>query len=322
MAGNKQKIRLGVFVISALGLLGSIILIVSGSKLFERRDTYYVRYLNAPVSGLEVGAQVRYNGIRIGRIEEIGIAPDDINAVVVELSVKPHTPIVRDSRAYLTGQGITGLKYIEIHGGSNQAPRLASGDTIQPGQSTLDKLGNQAEIILDKLHLILTNLSTLTGDENQSRITQLIDNLNSSLSGLSLMMQDNRHSFAAGMKNMDQITHNLIETTRRTNTLLANLDTLTSPQRLGSTLDNIHQISEQLKKSQLDSLSANLNQLLITSDQAMANLNSLLLTNRQDLRRSVSLLKETLDNLDEFSRLISEDPSILIRGKKLPEINR
>lgn len=322
MTGQKQKIRLGIFVLVSISLLIAIILVLGGSKFIDKRDTYYIRYQNAPVTGLEIGAQVRYNGIRIGRIEEIAIAPDDINAVIVQLSLKKLTPIVKDCQAIITSQGITGLKFIEIHGGTNLAARMIPGDTIPAGISTLDKFSDQAGIILEKLQLILTNLSEMTGEKNQDRLMHLIDNLTTSLASLSLVMQDNRHSFASGMKNMDQITQNLIITTQKTNRILANLDSLTANDRLKGTLDNIYQISDQVKQIRLDSLSDNLNQVLMSSDHALNNLNSILLSNRQDLSRSIALLKETLDNLDEFSRLISEDPSILIRGKKLPEINR
>ena len=119
MKTRTQKIRLGIFIFISGALLVFLILYFAANKLFEKSDIYYVSYHDVSVSGLEVGSPVNYLGIKIGTISNIFIDPQDINSIIVELSLQPGTPIKKDAYADIVSLGITGLKTIQIRGGSN-----------------------------------------------------------------------------------------------------------------------------------------------------------------------------------------------------------
>ena len=130
MATRAQKVRLALFFLIALSALGLFLAAVIGTRLLGKRDLYTIEFTGTPVSGLNKGAAVKYLGYNVGRIEDIFISADDVNTVVVEISVEQRSAenaIRVDTEARMASLGITGLKYIELFGGSNDAAKLPSG---------------------------------------------------------------------------------------------------------------------------------------------------------------------------------------------------
>ena len=88
MVTHEQKRRLGVFVfISLLALIVTLALLL-GPKLQDKGDEYLVRFRGLSVNGLNVGGSVKYQGVEIGRVTEISVDPDDINAILVRIKVR------------------------------------------------------------------------------------------------------------------------------------------------------------------------------------------------------------------------------------------
>ena len=130
MATRAQQIRLGIFFLVSLAVLALFFSVVAGSHLLSQRDTYYIEFTDMPISGLNKGASVKYLGLSIGRIEDISIAPDDLATVVVEISIdkeQAENAIRTDTQARMASLGITGLKYIELFGGSDDGPSVVAG---------------------------------------------------------------------------------------------------------------------------------------------------------------------------------------------------
>ena len=109
MVSRAQKFRLGIFLVVISILMIIFLVLVAGNKIMEKRDTYYIKYQDLTVSGLQIGGPVRYHGIAIGRVDEINIDAEDVTSVIVVVSVKAGTPLKKDVSAALTPIGITGL---------------------------------------------------------------------------------------------------------------------------------------------------------------------------------------------------------------------
>src|SRR6056297_2092454 len=177
MRNRSQKIRLGVFLFVSLALLLAVIGYFTAREFFEKEDVYYVSYEGVSVSGLEVGSPVKYMGIKVGTIKDINIDPENVNKVIVELALKPDTPIKEDATAEITSMGITGLKAIEISGGTNEAESLEPGSYIQAGSSMTQEITGKAEIIAQKAEKVLNNLQLFTQPDNLNKITDMVDKI-------------------------------------------------------------------------------------------------------------------------------------------------
>ena len=99
MKSRARQVRLGIFVAVSLAVLAIVVLLITGSKFMTTRDTYFIAYKDTSISGLEIGAAVKYHGIRIGRVETIKIDPEDVTKVVVKITVEGGTPVKEDVKA-------------------------------------------------------------------------------------------------------------------------------------------------------------------------------------------------------------------------------
>jgi phospholipid/cholesterol/gamma-HCH transport system substrate-binding protein len=76
------------------------------------------------VSGLQEGGQVLYRGIPVGSVAEIRIDPDNVETILVGVEIERDTPIKEDTIATLEFQGLTGIAYVQLRGGTQASARL------------------------------------------------------------------------------------------------------------------------------------------------------------------------------------------------------
>ena len=91
MSNSKSlRFRLGLFVILALVLFASLIVMFGALPTFFKRSTKYtVRFLDAP--GLTVGSPVRRSGVRVGEVRELTL-DEDRGIVIAKLAIDaPYT---------------------------------------------------------------------------------------------------------------------------------------------------------------------------------------------------------------------------------------
>jgi len=135
-------------------------------------------YMTESVSGLAPEATVKFHGVDVGIVESIGINPKNSEEVELTLKIKKATPIKVDSSAVLKFYGVTGLAFIEIVGGTKNAPLLSTSPrsiaTIKSSHSD-ESLSN----IASKLSVTLDRADRLFSDQNVENVTQSLEHLRS-----------------------------------------------------------------------------------------------------------------------------------------------
>ncbi|HNQ43757.1 MAG TPA: MlaD family protein, partial [Candidatus Cloacimonadota bacterium] len=174
MVSKATKIRLGIFLAAGSFLIILFAAAVAGNRLTQKFDRYYIMFEDYPVGGLQVGGSVNYQGIKVGRVEDIKIDPKNVRRVNITISVDGGTPIKEDTEAVLSLVGITGLKAVDIRGGSNEAPLLKPGSFIKSGSTMLDDISVRALSIAEKIDLIAANVSEITDAENRANIANIL----------------------------------------------------------------------------------------------------------------------------------------------------
>ncbi|MCF7794201.1 MAG: MlaD family protein [Candidatus Cloacimonetes bacterium] len=307
MVSSAQKFRLGIFIVVISVLLIIFLVMVAGNKLMEKRDTYYIKYEDKTVSGLQIGGPVKYHGISIGRIEDIKIDEKNVSNVIVVLSVKEKTPLKADVKASLTPIGITGLLQVEISGGTNEADLLKPGSYIQPGASTFENITGKAEIIAEKMELLINNLISITDEENQIKLQNILQNVDT-------IIDDNVEPVSNVMANLDDITAELAQISVSLNETTAKINSVLQSGQTERILANADSIMLDLAEIDVVQLAEELNSTIIQINRTVANLDATHLESRQDILDTIESLNETMDYLNDFSRQLSEDPTILLRG--------
>lgn len=168
----------GIFVLT---LSAALIAFAFWLAKYSQNGQNYHRfkvYMTESVSGLAPEATVKFHGVDVGIVESIGINPKNSEEVELTLKIKKETPIKVDSSAVLKFYGVTGLAFIEIVGGSKNAPLLStSPESIATIRSSLsdESLSN----IASKLSTTLDRADRLFSDQNVENIAQSLNNLHS-----------------------------------------------------------------------------------------------------------------------------------------------
>jgi phospholipid/cholesterol/gamma-HCH transport system substrate-binding protein len=168
MPSRNRKITAGLFAIGAAALVAFAALAFGGMRVLRGGAIYRVEYAGT-VYGLVDGANVYMSGVRVGTVEGIEVSPDDPRRVRVRIVVRGGTPVRTDTVAMLQLAGITGLKIIDLRGGSPGAPPLLSGSTIPPGETVLDKLEQRAEDLADQTAALMARSNQIL--DNVAKVT-------------------------------------------------------------------------------------------------------------------------------------------------------
>ncbi len=321
MATRAQKIRLGIFLTISISILLIAIGIITGSRLLKKRVTYYIRYKEISLTGLEIGSPVKYRGLRIGRIEDMYIDENDVTSIIVEITIDPKTPIKEDNEAVIDYLSIAaGLKMIEIQGGTNESKRLPPNSFIKAGQSLVDTITGKAEVITEKLELILNNFVELTAPKRQDKLYQLIDKTTKTLESFQTLLDTNQVSIFHTIKNIERFSSYLDSFMVTSNLAINDIRKVTQSPKLMTTVDNVEKITTELQQANLSDLITKLAMAVEQTNRTFTHLDLTLLKSRHDILSSTEILRESLEYFNEFTRLISENPSLLLRSSQREEI--
>jgi phospholipid/cholesterol/gamma-HCH transport system substrate-binding protein len=106
----------GAFVLVAIMAVFGFVYWLHNTGGLGPRTTYHVQF-DGSVPGLLIGAGVLFNGIRVGEVTDLGLAPDSPRRVNATISVATTTPVRADTRVGLEFQGLTGVPVIALEGG-------------------------------------------------------------------------------------------------------------------------------------------------------------------------------------------------------------
>lgn len=164
----------GAFVLAAIIAVFGFVYWLHNTGGLGPRTTYRVQF-DGSVPGLLIGAGVLFNGIRVGEVTDLGLAPDNPRRVNATISVASTTPVRSDTRVGLEFQGLTGVPVIALEGGTLLANTGAVPTLIaDPGAG--QSMTQAARDALRKVDTVLT--------ENSEPLKKTIANLQTFTDGL------------------------------------------------------------------------------------------------------------------------------------------
>lgn len=316
MITRSQRIRLGIFVTVASIILLAILFALSYNQFIKKKDIYYVAYKNISVTGLDVGSSVKYLGINVGNIKDIEIDPEDINRIIVTIAIKAGTPIKEDVRADINTIGITGLKIIELRGGSNEASLLKPGGFIRSGRSLTEDITGKAEVIAEKVELVVNNLLEMTAEDKRDKIFALVDKSNQALDQVNSVLIKNKQHINHSLASLDVITDELAGASRAARISLEEMETVVTSDSFRTAVNTLIKIVNDIEESNLYNLISQLNDLVTKANTILKYSESMLKENRFKFYESINDLNETIKHLNNAAKQIDENPSVLLGGSK------
>ncbi len=285
----------GVFVlVLSAALLGGVLWLSSGKSYRAAYDTYQI-YMKESVSGLSLNSTVRYRGVEVGRVKKIALAPSNVEQVLLTLDIERGTPIKTDTQAVLQTHGITGIAYVELTGGSQDAPLLQK----------------QAA---DEYPVIKTEPSLMR--RLDTSITSLLINLNrTSESFNALMDEGNRRAVKKTLADLEILSHTLAARSATIDASLANAArTMENTARMS---DDLPMLAQRVQRS-ADAFDRMTGQLAHAGESAGSALDGTRQFTREtlpELHQLVLEMRELTTSLRRVSDQLEQNPSALIYGK-------
>lgn len=206
--------KIGIFVISFLILLLAFTFWLGKIGLENVKSDKYVIYINESVSGLNVDSPVKFKGVEVGYVQDIKINPNNSEQIQIDIAVNKDTPIKQNNYATLGTLGLTGLKYIELKGGTKDSELLKENEqgekVIKTRISVFASLENSTENISKQINKVLIQMNTLFNNKNLNKISNILSNTEKS------------------SQNVEKFSNFIIKKEKTLNILLDNINKITN----------------------------------------------------------------------------------------------
>ena len=217
METRANFILVGAFTL--LGIIGALgfFLWLAKVQVDRQYETYGILFED--VSGLDASGAVLFNGIPVGRVIGLAIYPKDPSRVLATVEIDATTPVRQNTVAQLMSQGVTGVSYISLAGGTGDAPLLtaAPGELpiIRSRRSTVQALVQDAPDLLAQATELLGQLQALVSPENQAHVTSILSNVEQASGSLD-----------EALKAFSDVTRTVSEASDQISRFTATLDTI------------------------------------------------------------------------------------------------
>jgi phospholipid/cholesterol/gamma-HCH transport system substrate-binding protein len=193
METRANFVLIGAFTLA--GILGALGFLLWLAKVEVDRQYAYYDILFETVSGLSEAGDVRYNGLPVGQVIRLALDREDPSKVRVRIEIDAATPVKTDTVATLELQGVTGVSYVDLTGGTPEAERLTAGPgervpVIESRQSSIQSLFSGAPELLTQAIDLLEKLNTAVSPENQAAFGNILANLESASGELDKTLKD------------------------------------------------------------------------------------------------------------------------------------
>ena len=269
--------------------------------LSEQFDNYYTIF-DTDVNGLFVDAKVKLNGISVGSVTSITINEKDLNQVVVAFKVQRGTPIKVGTRAGMTaGMNLTGEKQVILSGGNYDEPNVPEGGLVPAATSMFDQITGKVGDLFGKVTPIVDGLNRLLSEENAETLSRSLKNFEKTTENLSKLTEDLRKPLSTMSKSATSMQK-----------ILAEIE----EAKLAAKADaSITTLKEKLDAIDTKGLNDNLMQTAESMNKLTQRVDAMVYKNEDQVGNAVEELNTILENLEEFTQKIKNNPSVLIRSE-------
>lgn len=283
MENKSHALTAGLFT---LALLAAAIWI---ALWFSRDDTNYVPYQLATqqsIPGLNPQAAVRYRGLDVGRVQNIKFDPQVPGQILIDINVRPDTPVTRSTFATLGYQGVTGIAYIELNDDGSQPQPMPSSENdiarIEMRAGLLTALQDRGLVILEQAEKLTYQLNEFAKVENQQAIIDAFNNVSVAAQTLQTLPRQLQPSLDRLPRVMSEAERSLASLTALTKDLDRVINNMENPdgaiETFSEAAERVRSVAEEIEREVIP---------LAT-----------------DARRSLRNIDRTLDNFNDGSSLL------------------
>lgn len=246
--------KVGVLATIAIVLLVLGYNLLRGKNVFSRDNIFYIRYDNA--AGIAPAGAVRYNGMKVGHVQDIKLANDGSGRIIVSVAVTPDLKIPVGSTATVVSPDFISPKVIQLDFTAVNKFYI-NGDTLIAGvaRNSMKEVQSQAEALIASMDSAINSISGIFNSETKMNLQRSVKSIESTLSTLDkatskvdIMLSENVSRLDRIFSNVESITANLKNNQDEINTMLNNLTAISDTVRrseVGATIRQAKEVLEQ-----------------------------------------------------------------------------
>src|ERR1700677_108319 len=299
METRANYVLIGAFTLAAVVGVFLFIMWIAGYGSSGSHRTFQVVFKGS-VAGLSNGANVSFNGIKVGEVTHLTFSRSDPHQVVADIDVNSEAPIDRNTRARLETQGLTGGAVVALLGGATAAPELVG----QNGRPPIIYAGQSVQLqdILDNVDALSVKATSVLDDadkiiaENSPTIHSALANVDQ----FSKALADNSAGVDAALKSVGELG-------KQIGPLAARLQTLS---------DDADRLVQSIDTDQVRAIVGNVQAMSAKGVSVIDRADKLLADNSDSIQ-------STLHNADVFSKALADNaPNVDVTLKNLAEISK
>ena len=290
----------GAFVL-ALGtaLVAAVLWLAAGAGGQKQYDLFQ-SVIEESVAGLNVDAPVKYLGVDVGKVRSIRLDPKNPEHVQLMLLIERGTPIRQDTLAALKTQGLTGIAYVGLSGGSVGSPPLVAtvvgeAPTIRSKPSLSARIEDTITSVLGTLDSTGDNVNAVLDAENRAALKKIL----ADTAALTGALAAQKAALSAGIANAARTASNTARATEQLGPLIA---------RIGSGAEAVEKMANEAARA-----SASAGRAVDAVGSGVKQFNSEALPELERLLAELNVLAGSLRRLSEQTE---RDPSSLLLGNR------
>ncbi|MBV2208687.1 MAG: MCE family protein [Thermomonas sp.] len=303
METRANYVLIGAFTLATV--IGLLLFTLWASNFSSSRNwREYQVIFNEPVTGLTEGGSVQYNGLAVGTVEDLSLDDRDARRVIALVKLRANTPVKADTRAKLSQQGITGVPFIQLSGGSPKAEALQPAE--DGGPPIIQTEPSALQNITDASNRLIARLDQMLSEDNIRHLSATLANLETTTQGLAQRRED----ISALIINARNASTTLETTLQTANGTLQGLDS-NLVQKLPPLLTRLDSAI-----AKLDSAAGNADALMAENRPALKNFT------RDGLGQvgpTLVELRALVRDLRELSGRIEDNPARYLLGRDAPK---
>lgn len=314
-------VAVGGFVVVMLIALVATISALTGRS--GPTDGYYLVLSN--VSDVKFGTQVRYEGFPIGQVERIVPEPvDNGMRFRLDVSIRKGWRLPEDSLARVGSSSLLAAKTIDVAGGKSASPlkpgnQIPSAPPVDMFSLVANVAGEFADLNRDGLKPFIEDLR-LVARQLRTTLNKDVAELVSSLNSIAHTVDGQAGPIS---KSIETAARRLADSSENLNKILS-AETATSLRR---SITNFEEVSQNiaLTTRELETTRKKVDKLLGEVDAIIVSNKDNVDKSLTNARYALRSIAETIDavmanmdgasrNMNEFSRLIRQNPGLLLGG--------
>jgi phospholipid/cholesterol/gamma-HCH transport system substrate-binding protein len=299
METRANYVLIGAFTLAAV--VGALLFImwIAGYGTPGAHKAYQVVFKGS-VSGLSNGANVLFNGLKVGEVTHLTFSRSDPHQVVADIDVSSDAPIDKNTKARLETQGLTGAAAVALLGGANPGPELVG----ENGRPAVIYAGQSVQ-----LQDILDNVAALS-----LRATSVLDDADK-------LITDNSEPIHSAIANVDQFSKALADNSAGVDAALKSVGEL--GKQIGPLAARLQTLSDDADRL-VQSIDTNEVRTIVDNVQSMSA-KGVSIVDRADklLADNSDSIHSTLQSADAFAKTLADNaPNVDVTLKNLAEISK